>query len=166
MHWDTFVDAFVPAWLGAFLSAWGWSVDVRYCSSGRREGLVKTSQIYKNTTIKNQSRQFRNTRQNTWKNLWRNQFNQYIFFLLSLLKVLLSRIPKLLLTGHSAPYLLPKVMKWQKKNCLVFNEPLLFGIRGYLSSSTALSPPEVLSGLFCCCITGPGDWLAEVFPLL
>lgn len=80
MHWDTFVDAFVPAWLGAFLSAWGWSVDVRYCSSGRREGLVKTSQIYKNTTIKNQSRQFRNIRQNTWKNLWRNQFNQYIFF--------------------------------------------------------------------------------------
>lgn len=85
------------------------------------------------------------------------------FFLLSLSKVLLS---KLLLTGHSAPYLLPKVMKWQKKNCLVFNEPLLFGIHGYLSSSTALSPPEVLSGLFCCCITGPGDWLAEVFPLL
>lgn len=40
-----------------------------------------------------------------------------VFFLLSLSKVLLSRIPKLLLTGHSAPYLpvLPKIMNWQKK---------------------------------------------------
>lgn len=84
------------------------------------------------------------------------------FFLLSLSKVLLCRIPKLLYPTYR--YFLKL---WNdKKNSFVFNEPLLFGICGYLSSSTALSPPEVLSGLFCCCITGPGDWLAEVFPLL
>lgn len=50
MHWDTSVDASEPAWQEASLFAWEWSVGVRYCSSGWREGQVKKSQICKLVT--------------------------------------------------------------------------------------------------------------------